>query len=409
MNVDIEEVIDKIINQTKITKKEILKRIETKKNDLGGLITDEGAACIVAKELGVEIFEEITYKKKRIQIKDITIGMNAISIVGRVFSIFPIKEFTKKDGQKGKLVRFILEDPTGQVRVILWNEQTKMVDDGTIKENNIIELKNAFIKEGWNNQLEIQLGRKGTIDLNPEDVDLTEFENISSTNSLIKIDQLQVPMWNVNLVGKIQWKSRITTFTRKTGTGQVASLSIFDETGDIRIALWDDHASFVDQVEINDVVKILNGYTREGRENTIELHVGNKSTITKEDSLSLDLPKRSPESFSLNEVKIKDLKTQHKNLKVIGKIFEKGESRDVQFKDASIHQVCDVSFADETGTISLSIWDDDIEKVRTGKTYCIENGYVTTFRGTLQLNVGKFGILKHSNEVINNINQENNL
>ncbi|NVM55243.1 MAG: DUF2240 family protein [Candidatus Helarchaeota archaeon] len=410
MNVNLEDVIDKIIMETKKSKKELLKRIATKKDDLGGLITDEGAACIVAKELGVEVFETTTYKRKRIQLKDLIVGMNAVSVIGRINTIFSIREFTQKSGQKGTVAKFLLQDPTGQIKVVLWNEQTKIITDRTLEENNIIEIKNAYVKGGFNNELELHLGKQGIIEQNPKGIDLSGFENLPSTSSLFKINQLQVPM-NGDVIGKIQWKSNITTFKKKTGTGQVANLNIFDKTGQIRVALWGNHATFVEEVSINDIVKIVNGYTRQGRDN-IELHVGDDSKILKDTSTALDIPDTAPitsRSTSIIEVKIKELTTESRNLKVIGKIIEKGEPRDVKFKDGSDHRVCDVTIADETGSVSLSIWDEDIEKVKLDKAYCVENGYVSVFRGSLKLNAGKFGTITPSNKVFKRINKKNNL
>ncbi len=219
-------------------------------------------------------------------------------------------------------------------------------------------------------------------------------------------------MYNVHLIGKIQWKSQINSFSKENGTGQVSSLNIFDETGQTRVALWDSHASFVDKINLNDIVRIYDAYTRSGRDDGIELHLGRNSEIKKEKSIQIDLPDTAPSTQSIStptEVKIKNLLDQQKNIKVTGKILEKAEVREVVFKDNSIHHVCDVLFADETGCITLSVWDADIENVEPGKTYIVENGYITVFRDSPQLNVGKFGSLKKSDLSIKNINREHNL
>jgi replication factor A1 len=49
--------------------------------------------------------------------------------------------------------------------------------------------------------------------------------------------------------------------------------------------------------------------------------------------------------------------------------------------------------SDETGTIKLTLWNDQIEMVNVNDIIRIENGYITSFRGEIQLNVGKFGTL----------------
>jgi replication factor A1 len=410
MNVDLEEVIDRIISATKKSKKDILKRINTKKEDLGGLITDEGAACIVAKELGVEIFEPISYKRKRAQIKDLTVGMNAVSIIGRITSIFPSREFTTKKGQKGTFAKFVVQDPSDQIQVVLWNDQTHLITQDKIKENDVVEIKNGYVKAGLGNQLELHLSRQGIITPNPKEIDLTEFNNLPQKRSPLKINELKGIMRNVETLGRVQWKSPVSTFEKQSGTSQRASLGINDETGTIRVALWGDHAPFVDQIEVNDAVRILNGYTRQTQDDSTELHVGDESKIQKETSDSLGISTAPTAPRSLVEVKINDLITQRKNIKVTGKLIQKDAPRDVSIKaDNSAHQVCDVLIADETGCISLSIWDEDISKIQEGKTYCIENGYVSTFRGATKLNVGKFGKITESPTELDKVDKKNNL
>ena len=57
------------------------------------------------------------------------------------------------------------------------------------------------------------------------------------------------------------------------------------------------------------------------------------------------------------------------------------------------HIVQDVTIQDGSGMIKLVLWDDDVGKAIAGSTVKVENGYVSSYKGTLQLNVGKFGKL----------------
>ncbi len=50
--------------------------------------------------------------------------------------------------------------------------------------------------------------------------------------------------------------------------------------------------------------------------------------------------------------------------------------------------------ADESGEISLSLWNDDVDKIKQGDKIKITNGYVSEFNGTKQLSAGKFGKLE---------------
>lgn len=54
-------------------------------------------------------------------------------------------------------------------------------------------------------------------------------------------------------------------------------------------------------------------------------------------------------------------------------------------------RVCNAMVSDSSGEMKLSLWNEDIEKVRVGETIRITNGYVSEFNGERQLSAGKFG------------------
>jgi replication factor A1 len=83
-----------------------------------------------------------------------------------------------------------------------------------------------------------------------------------------------------------------------------------------------------------------------------------------------------------------------KRVTVEANIVEKGEPRQVRsrYKDET-YNVADAVVADETGSIKLTLWNEQIDQVEVGNKIKIENGYVTSFKGEIQLNVGKFGTM----------------
>ncbi|MCL5877184.1 MAG: OB-fold nucleic acid binding domain-containing protein [Candidatus Bathyarchaeota archaeon] len=91
---------------------------------------------------------------------------------------------------------------------------------------------------------------------------------------------------------------------------------------------------------------------------------------------------------------IKDLADGMKRVSVEGKVVEKGDPREVKsrYKDET-YRIVDAIIADESGSIKLTLWNEQIEQVNVGDNIKIENGYVTSFKGEAQLNVGKFGKL----------------
>jgi replication factor A1 len=92
--------------------------------------------------------------------------------------------------------------------------------------------------------------------------------------------------------------------------------------------------------------------------------------------------------------KIKELRDGIKRINIQAKVTEKSEPREVTSKTrGQTFKVADVIIADETGTIKLTLWNEQIDQVKVDDIVKIENGYVTSFRGEVQLNVGKYGRL----------------
>lgn len=93
-------------------------------------------------------------------------------------------------------------------------------------------------------------------------------------------------------------------------------------------------------------------------------------------------------------VAIKELQDGMKRVSVEAQVVEKGDVREVKsrFKDET-YRIVDAVLADESGSVKLTLWNEQIEMVNVGDKIKIENGYVTSFKGEIQLNVGKFGKL----------------
>ena len=91
---------------------------------------------------------------------------------------------------------------------------------------------------------------------------------------------------------------------------------------------------------------------------------------------------------------IKDLRNGMKRVDVEAQVTEKGNPREVmsRYKDET-YTVADAVISDETGSIKLTLWNEQIDQVNVNDKVKIENGYVTSFKGEIQLNAGKYGKL----------------
>lgn len=110
-------------------------------------------------------------------------------------------------------------------------------------------------------------------------------------------------------------------------------------------------------------------------------------------------------------VKIADLNQYSRQINVIAKVISKTDIREVVTRtDETTHRVCEALVADDTGAIYLTLWDDAIDNVAEGQVLGIKNGYMNTFRGSMRLNIGRYGSFEPLEEApFEDVNLENNL
>ncbi|MEM4641253.1 MAG: OB-fold nucleic acid binding domain-containing protein [Candidatus Pacearchaeota archaeon] len=135
-----EQLVEKLAKLSGLPLEEIKRRVEAKKAKLSGLISSEGAAQIVAAELGV------SFEEQELQIGDLLPGMRKINVTGKVLEIFPIKKFLRA-GKEAEVASFEIADPTGSIRVVLWDtHHIELVKNNTIKQGSVVEIKKADVR-----------------------------------------------------------------------------------------------------------------------------------------------------------------------------------------------------------------------------------------------------------------------
>ncbi len=161
-----EKLISKIAEGSDLSEKEVEKKIKEKERELSGLVSPEGAAYIVAKELGLDLLEK---RENRLKLTNIIPGMRNVSLVGKVMSVSDVREF-EKDGRKGKVANVVIGDETGSVRMSLWDKETQHIGK-TFSEENVVEVKGAYVKEDNLGNPEVRVGKFGKFSLSKEKID----------------------------------------------------------------------------------------------------------------------------------------------------------------------------------------------------------------------------------------------
>jgi len=111
------------------------------------------------------------------------------------------------------------------------------------------------------------------------------------------------------------------------------------------------------------------------------------------------------------DAKVGELNPSSRAVNVLAKVVSKSEVRNVAAgRDGEPHKVSDAMVGDETGCIYLTLWDDNIDKVKEGDTINVKNGYINLFRGNMRLNIGRYGTLEMAEQAIaSEVNTQNNM
>src|SRR5690349_6247320 len=89
-------------------------------------------------------------------------------------------------------------------------------------------------------------------------------------------------------------------------------------------------------------------------------------------------------------MEIKDLHARQGNVELTAEVVEKTTPKEFD-KSGNKGRVCKAKIKDSTGTVVLTLWNEECDKVNVGDKIKISNGYVNEWQGELQLSAGKFG------------------
>ncbi len=89
-------------------------------------------------------------------------------------------------------------------------------------------------------------------------------------------------------------------------------------------------------------------------------------------------------------MKISDLSAGTGNVELEAEVVEVETPREIN-KMGKMLRVANATIKDDSGTITLVLWNDEIDKVQPGNVVKISNGYVNSWKDKMQLTLGKFG------------------
>jgi len=175
MDENYQRILEKIAKSSGLEKEEIERRVEAKRAKLAGLISREGAAQVVASELG------INFDNEKLKIDELLPGMRKVNVVGKVITLFPVRTFTTKNGEPGKVANMVIADETSNIKVVLWDtNHIDLIENGQVCDGKVVEIGNASMRDN-----EIHLGSFSDFKLCDEVLENVKTEKIVKEKKII--------------------------------------------------------------------------------------------------------------------------------------------------------------------------------------------------------------------------------
>lgn len=107
-----------------------------------------------------------------------------------------------------------------------------------------------------------------------------------------------------------------------------------------------------------------------------------------------------------SKAKVDELTPSMKQVDLTVKVISLGERKTIDSKYGGSRDLVEALVGDETATVIMTLWDDQIDAVSAEDVLAIDNGYVSLVRGHMRLNVGKYGSFQVSDEDIPEIRDD---
>lgn len=268
-----EQLLDQLSQKTGQTRDEIQEKILEKTRKFSGLLNEDAALVLLAKEAGITQTNHRLFSPTPLNQLSPTQG--TADVIGRVKRVFETKTFPTKKGTTATKATVIISDATGETFVSFWNSDAEMVTK--IKTSDVLALHNVTVRE-FNSQINLNFGYQSKLELNPANfpADLPSFEK-----PVTPIANLSAPAFDVTVVVKVDEVFPIKEFSRPNSeTGMLQRVKLTDETGEAILIAWNQKTSETSSLKPRQQIKIEHARAKHGLQGGMELHADQSTKIT---------------------------------------------------------------------------------------------------------------------------------
>ena len=390
----VETIVGDILSKRpELSQDQVVALIEEKKREGRGLLSDEGAARLVAEEL---LIQTRGTELGRMRVKDLVPGLNDVTISGRILLTWPPQDFKRKDGTPGRVLRAVLVDKSDKVRCALWDRHVDVLLRAGDLQGRVMRLGHAYTRQGLSGDTEVHAGERSSVELDPQDMpasDLPEFGELFTP-----LAKLAVGANQVNAIGIVRSEPRLYTFAKEERTGSVLRTFIMDESGSIPLVAWNERAEELRDLKSETIVQVLNARVRLDRNGGPELHVESRSQVKVLKTAPAYL--KPPVTKTCKIVSLSGL-GQNATVNLTVSVLTVGGVQEIKRPSGQTTRVARMLVGDETGIVSLSLWDDKsnlASSLHEGDTIHVTGASIRDRLGEAMLSLGQSGNLQKVDE-----------
>ena len=314
-----------------------------------------------------------------------------VNIIARIIRIPTIRSY-EKNGKEGKVASLELQDDSGQISYTLWNKNVELIEDLKLEDGDTVKILQAQARERPNRDGE-------------NEISLTHWDGriIKGDYDVPEIQQEFLPIGDlseqrdVSIIGVVSRLQDIRVFTRKTDNteGKLRNFDVRDSTGEIRVTVWGDDTNIA--INKGDFIKVIGGDVRYDQYTQSQYSMNtnfntqitvNPENLSIEKLDELDGIRNELHPVSIGQIQF-DYDEDGVEIDIIGRILSLEDPREFQRDDSTVGIVRSALFADESGKVRLSFWNEKAEgDYAVGEAYRIENARTRLGMYSVDLNIG---------------------
>ena len=329
------------------------------------------------------------YKEEITNIEDIEPD-SQVNVIARIVRIPTVRSY-EKNGKEGKVASIELQDATGKISYTLWNNNVELIEKLGLEDGDTVKILAAQSRE--------RINRDGL-----SEISLSHWDGriIKGDYDVPEISQEFTPIGDlreqrdVSIKGVVVRLQDIKKFVRKTDNteGKLRNFDVGDSSGNIRVTVWGDDTEL--PINKGDIVKIIGGdvrfdeYTETGYSMNTNFNTQISINPTNLSDEELETFADIREQLTPTPIgKIYDLDDEGVEIDVIGRFISVNDIHEFQRDDGTKGSVRSAVFADESGKVELSLWNEYAsEEYNVGDAYQIENARTNFGMYNVSLNIG---------------------